>query len=82
MLMLDVRNAIAGILDRYTLADVVEVTLRKLRRDSLPLPFSAEASSPYRVPARHARKLARGAGGSRFSETEGVLHHLLGDYTI
>ena len=32
MLMLDVRNAIAGILDRYTLADVVEVTLRKLRR--------------------------------------------------
>ncbi len=25
MLMLDVRNAIAGILDRYTLADVVEV---------------------------------------------------------
>ena len=33
MLMLDVRNAIAGILDRYTLADVVEVTLRKLRRD-------------------------------------------------
>ncbi len=40
MLMLDVRNAISGILDRYTLADVVEVTLRKLRRDGLPLPFS------------------------------------------
>jgi hypothetical protein len=81
MLMLDVRNAIAGILDRYTLADVVEVTLRKLRRDSLPLPFSAEASS-LRVPARHARKLARVAVGARLSETEGVLHHLLGDYTI
>ena len=28
MLMLDVRNAIAGILDRYTLADVVETMLR------------------------------------------------------
>src|SRR5205085_1441118 len=39
MLMLDVRNAIAGILDRYTLADVVEVTLRKLRRNNVPLPF-------------------------------------------
>jgi Rrf2 family protein len=82
MLMLDVRNAIAGILDRYTLADVVEVTLRKLRRDNLPLPFSAEASQPPRVPARHARKLARDAGGARFHEAEGVLHHLLGDYTI
>lgn len=81
MLMLDVRNAIAGILDRYTLADVVEVTLRKLRRDNLPLPFSAESSAP-RIPARHARKLARAAGGARFSEAEGVLHHLLGDYTI
>lgn len=29
MLMIDVRNAIANILDRYTLEDVVEVTLRK-----------------------------------------------------
>ncbi len=32
MLMIDVRNAVAGILDRYTLHDVVEITLRKLRR--------------------------------------------------
>lgn len=29
MLMIDVRNAIANILDRYSLGDVVEVTLRK-----------------------------------------------------
>ncbi|MCC5833403.1 MAG: Rrf2 family transcriptional regulator [Opitutales bacterium] len=34
MLMIDVRNAMANILDRYTLADVVEVTLRKIRRDN------------------------------------------------
>ena len=40
MLMLDVRNAIANILDRYTLAQTVEVTLRKLRRDGAPLPFA------------------------------------------
>ena len=33
MLMVDVRNAIANILDRYTLEEVVEVTLRKIRRD-------------------------------------------------
>ena len=39
ILMLDVRNAIAAILDRYTLAQIVEVTLRKIRRDRVPLPF-------------------------------------------
>ena len=39
MLMIDVRNAIANILDRYTLAQVVEVTLRKMRRDGVPPPF-------------------------------------------
>ena len=39
MLMIDVRNAIANILDRYTLAQVVEVTLRKMNRDGVALPF-------------------------------------------
>lgn len=34
MLMLDVRNAIANVLDRYTLADIVAITLRKLRGDN------------------------------------------------
>ncbi len=85
MLMLDVRNAIAGILDRYTLADVVEVTLRKLRRSGVPLPFSAEAESappPARVPARYARRLAGRGRAPRLDATEGVLHQLLGDYTI
>lgn len=85
MLMLDVRNAIAGILDRYTLADVVGVTLRKLRRDGLPLPFSAElegAIKPTRLSARQARQLASRAARPRLDETEGVLHQLLGDYTI
>jgi Rrf2 family protein len=40
MLMIDVRNAVSNILDRYTLADVVEVTMRKMRRDKKPIPFS------------------------------------------
>lgn len=40
MLMIDVRNAIADILDRYTLAQVVEVTLRKMRRDNISPPFA------------------------------------------
>jgi Rrf2 family protein len=42
MLMLDVRNAISRILDRYVLADVVEITLRKMRRDGAPIPFMVE----------------------------------------
>lgn len=33
LLMTDVRNAVSGILDRYTLADIVHITLRKMRRD-------------------------------------------------
>lgn len=85
MLMLDVRNAIAGILDRYTLADVVEVTLRKLRRDQIPLPFSPEAegaASSARIPARLAKQLARRSTSPRLTEADGVLHQLLGDYTI
>lgn len=83
MIMLDVRNAITGILDRYTLADVVEVTLRKLRRDGLPLPFSQIAGDgPARVSARVAKQLAGRAQKPRLDATEGVLHQLLGDYTI
>jgi Rrf2 family protein len=39
MLMFDVRNAISAILDRYTLADIVEITLRKYRRDKVTPPF-------------------------------------------
>ncbi len=40
MLMLDVRNAIARILDRYTLAQIVDITLRKMRRDKVAVPFA------------------------------------------
>jgi len=39
LLMVDVRNAIADILDKYTLQNVVDVTLRKIKRDKVPLPF-------------------------------------------
>lgn len=41
MLMLDVRNAIARILDRYSLADIIEVTLRRMRRDKVAPIFAA-----------------------------------------
>jgi Rrf2 family protein len=45
MLMIDVRNAISGILDRYSLADVVGVTIRKMERDGVAPPFSEESLS-------------------------------------
>jgi len=61
------------------------VTLRKMRRDGVPLPFSAEADAAApstRLPARLARQLARRASRPDVSPAAGVLHHLLGDYSI
>ena len=77
MLMLDVRNAIAAILDRYTLADVVEVTTRKLVTSGRPLPFSAEESVSPRSKTKSSKSRA-----AVTSPTEGVIHQLLGDYAI
>jgi Rrf2 family protein len=55
MIMIDVRNAIAGILDKYSLGDVVTVTMRKLERDGIipaaaprPLPAKKKAAAPRR----------------------------------
>lgn len=38
--MLDVPNAIAGILDRYTLVQTARSRCRKMRRDGVPLPLA------------------------------------------
>lgn len=77
MIMLDVRNAIAGILDRYTLENIVEVTLRKIRRDGLPLPFAKPARENGRASAAtlSGRARARNAVGR-------VVSGLLEDYSI
>jgi Rrf2 family protein len=60
MLMIDVRNAIAGILDRYSLGDVVTVTIRKMERDGMvphtvapPKPAAKGKKQPPARP-RHA----------------------------
>src|SRR5438105_9704577 len=57
MLMLDVRNAITKLLDRYTLADIVEITLRKLRRDKVKSPFLLLSTPlwPVLLPAVNTR---------------------------
>jgi Rrf2 family protein len=49
MLMFDVRTAIARVLDRYTLADIVRITLRKLRRDHVQPLFLAPSASLWSV---------------------------------
>ena len=56
MIMIDVRNAIANILDRYTVAQVVEVTLRKMRRDGIVPPFATAdtLSTTAGIPKRKA----------------------------
>jgi Rrf2 family protein len=78
MLMLDVRNAIAAILDRYTIADVVEVTTRKMVTNGLPLPYSvAQATATTASRGRSGR-----ARTTKSSPTEGVINQLLGDYAI
>jgi Rrf2 family protein len=79
MLMLDVRNAIAAILDRYTLADVVEVTTRKMATSGKPLPFSATAEPARDKPAKGRAARSKTANTS---PTEGVIHQILGDYAI
>lgn len=78
MLMLDVRNAIAGILDRYSLADVVDVTTRKMKRDGIPLPFSPASTAEPSVP----RVSPRRSGRRPLEPVEGLLSNLFPDYTI
>lgn len=73
MLMIDVRNAIARILDRYTLGDVVAVTLRKIKRDGLPAPFGV---APLPFPASSTR-----AAGERADPRDGLLAFLQSDET-
>lgn len=63
MLMIDVRNAIAQILDRYTLDDIVSVTIGKMQRDGVDLPFEPEPE-----------KGIRGTGSRRITKPQRVKH--------
>jgi Rrf2 family protein len=74
MLMLDVRNAISTLLDRFTLADIVEITLRKYRRDKVTPPFLHRSISltsvlPQKKEALRSRR--RAAARNRFSGSSG-----------
>ena len=71
ILMFDVRNAIITILDRYSLAGIVEITLRKYRRDKVTPPFLYRSSLltsvlPEKREPLRGRK--RGTTGNRSSE--------------
>lgn len=77
MLMFDVRNAISAVLDRFTLADIVGITLRRYRRDKVAPPFlhrsvplasilPKEGESPLRGKSRvEALKQFSGSRGSQ-----------------
>ncbi len=80
MLMLDVRNAITSILDRFTLADVVEVTLRKMRRDGVPLLFAAPPRA-FRH-SGHPTVYAHHTSSERLQPVDGLANNLMGDYAI
>src|SRR4030095_16902297 len=74
MLMFDVRNAISTILDRYTLAEIVEITLRKYRRDKVTSPFlhrSVPLASLFPVKKESLRSKRRAAARNRFSGPSG-----------
>lgn len=82
MLMLDVRNAIAGILDRYSLAEVVDVTTRRMKRDGIPLPYASErVVRPRRARAAGSVSVDRDRRRS-LAPLEGILSNLMPDYTI
>jgi Rrf2 family protein len=75
MLMFDVRNVISTILDRYTLADIVEITLRKYRRDKVTPPFLHRSTSLAAVFAEKPEPLRskrRAAARNHFSGSRGI----------
>src|ERR1700757_1820092 len=75
ILMFDVRNAISTILDRYTLADIVEITLRKYRRDKVTPPFlhrSIPFGSALPQKKEALRSKRKGAARNRFSGPRGI----------
>jgi Rrf2 family protein len=60
ILMFDVRNAISTILDRYTLADIVAITLRKYRRDKITPPFLHRSIALESILSREGEPPVRG----------------------
>jgi Rrf2 family protein len=75
ILMFDVRNAISTILDRYSLADIVEITLRKYRRDKVTPPFlsrSVPLAAVFAEKPEPLRSKRRAAARNHFSGTRGI----------
>ena len=74
ILMFDVRNAVSTILDRYTLADIVDITLRKYRRDKVTPPFLHRSTAlgsvlPQKKEALRSKR--RGGARNHFSGPSG-----------
>jgi Rrf2 family protein len=75
ILMFDVRNAISTILDRYSLADIVQITLRKYRRDKVTPPFlsrSVPLAALFAEKPEPLRSKRRVAARNHFSGARGI----------
>lgn len=74
MLMLDVRNMLADLLDKYSLQDSVDMTLHKMKKNNVPLPFlmkmigGAKRADP-REEVSHARQRPRKRKGGAQKRT-------------
>src|SRR5262249_18565952 len=78
ILMFDVRNAISKVLDRDALADIVEITLRKYRRDKITPPFLHRTIPVTLVLPQHKEALRskrRAKARSHFSGSHGSQLH-------
>jgi Rrf2 family protein len=79
MLMFDVRNAITTLLDRFTLADIVQITLRKYRRDKVTPPFLHRSIRLGSTLSREGEPPIRGRGRveafKQFSRSRGNQLH-------
>jgi Rrf2 family protein len=79
MLMFDVRNAISTVLDRFTLADIVDITLRKYRRDKVAPPFLHRSIKFASIVSKQGQPRRRGRSGvealKQFSGSRGSQSH-------
>ena len=79
MLMLDVRNAISTVLDRFSLADVVVITLRKYRRDKVTPPFFHRSIPLASILSKKGKRLIQGKSRvealKQFSRSRGGQSH-------
>lgn len=78
MLMWDLRNAISDILDRTTLAEIVDITLRKYRRDKIAPPFLQRSLPLMSILPQSTLQISRRGKPKRRRTNMSIKQRLLG----